>query len=549
MDSSVSARRLTWLLAAGGLAFDIAAYYPGQMSFDSGYTWWQARVGETWNTQSPMLVHLWRVLDSIVPGPGLVFLLHLVLFWGGLMLIALGLRLRPLATVMLFALAGFAPLVTVLRAHVWTDVGFAAALLVSTGALAFLAQTGKRRWLLLVLVAGFYALGLRQNALPALLPVVVCAMHRALAHDGTKRGRLAVGVASTLVLAALFGAVRVINAHADRDVPVWPALAVYDLAALSIATDRVLLPAQMIGPAMDVADLKQAYQAWSVGAVLTRTRNGIRDPVTPGWTPAQLAELRHAWLGACLAHPREYVAHRIEMTAALFGTHPNDWPLALKFVPVPVQFRDNPPVPTNTTALHGWIFRTAERLRDTPMFAAWPYLLVGLVAAPFAWRRRDRPAARIALVLIASGALYALPLVVLVTSAEVRYTLWPCVASLVAGVLAFANVGSPSSVAAIRRSATPNRYAEMAPPRPRSRARRRHASIAAKSSAYQADKLRIACASSDRSTDAGLRCASTSSSGRRSVSGRPSRARTIAKSSARCSCSPMNSMSAPRERR
>ncbi len=259
MDSSPFARRLPWLLVAGGLAFDIVAYYPGQMSFDSAYTWWQARVGETSNTQSPLLIYLWRVLDSILPGPGLVFLLHLLLFWGGLTLIALGLRLRPRATVVLFGLAGFAPLVMVLRAHVWTDVGFAAALLVATGALAFFAQTGNRRWLLLVLVAGFYALGLRQNALPALLPIVVYAMHRALARDGATRGRLAVGVASTLVLAALFAAIRIINANADHDLPAWRALAVFDLAALSIATDRVLLPAQMIGPGMDVADLKQAY--------------------------------------------------------------------------------------------------------------------------------------------------------------------------------------------------------------------------------------------------------------------------------------------------
>jgi hypothetical protein len=201
---------------------------------------------------------------------------------------------------------------------------------------------------------------------------------------------------------------------------------------------------------MDVADLKQAYQVWSLGAVLTRTRNGIRDPITPGWTPAQLAELRHAWLGACLAHPRDYVAHRLELTAALFGTHPSDWPQSLKFVPTQVQVRDNPPVSANTTALHGWIFRTAERFRDTLVFAAWPYLLVGLVAAPFAWRRRDRLAARIALVLIASGALYAVPLTVLAPSAELRYTLWPCLASLVAAVLAFANASAAPSARRLR---------------------------------------------------------------------------------------------------
>src|SRR5438445_488240 len=133
VDLSASARRLAWFLAGAGLLFDIAAYYPGHMSFDSAYTWWQARVGESSDTQ------------------------------------------------------------------------------------------------------------------PALLPIVVFAMRRLLAHEDSGRARLRVAAASALVLAALFGAVQLINASVDRHLPAWPAVAVFDLAALSIATNQVLLPAQMIG--------------------------------------------------------------------------------------------------------------------------------------------------------------------------------------------------------------------------------------------------------------------------------------------------------------
>jgi hypothetical protein len=43
------------------------------------------------------------------------------------------------------------------------------------------------------------------------------------------------------------------------------------------------------------------------------------------------------------------------------------------------------------------------------VFAGWPYLVVGIIAAPFAWRGRERLAARIALVLIASGVLVKVP--------------------------------------------------------------------------------------------------------------------------------------------
>jgi len=442
VDSSSVARRLPGLLCAAGLLFDIVAFYPGQMSFDTGYTWWQARVGETTDTQSVALIYLWRVIDPILPGPGLVFILHLALFWGGLLMIATGLRLRFVSATLMVLLAGFAPVIAVLRGHVWSDVGLAGTLLIATGALSLFARSRRRRWLALALVSSLYALGLRHNALPALLPLAVYAMHRLLAVDDSRGTRVRVGIVAVLVLGVLYGVVQAINSTADRHLPAWRAIATFDLAALSIATGEVLLPARMVGPGMDVADLAQAHKSWGVFAVLTRTHNGIYDPLAPEWTPSQVAELRSAWLNACLANPREYLAHRLEVTAGLFGTHPTDWPEALKFVSASYQVRDNPPVAQNTTALHRWIIGAAQRLRDTPVFAAWPYLVVGLFAAPFAWRRRDRPAAQIALVLIVSGALYALPLVFLAASAELRYLFWPCVASLVAGVLAFAREDS-----------------------------------------------------------------------------------------------------------
>ena len=59
---------LPWLLALSGLVFDMAAYYPGQMTFDSAYVWWQARGGESTNLQSPMLVQVWRIGDALLAG-------------------------------------------------------------------------------------------------------------------------------------------------------------------------------------------------------------------------------------------------------------------------------------------------------------------------------------------------------------------------------------------------------------------------------------------------------------------------------------------------
>ena len=429
---------LPWLLALTGFVFDMAAYYPGQMSFDAAYIWWQVRGGESNDMHSPMLMHVWRVCDALLAGPGLIFILDLLLYWVGLVLIALGLRLRPLTTMALMLLVGLAPIALILRAHVWTDVAMLGALLVVTGALAFYLRTAQRGWLLLMLPIGFYALGLRHNALPALLPLVVLAVQRFLTQGSSSPTLLRVGAVSALILALLLGGVQAINARVDRHVPLWPVVAEFDLGALSIARNQVLLPSYSVGYGMDVSDLKQAFQPWSVNALLTNTRHGIRQPSGPGWTESELAGLRRAWLAAVAAHPIDYLAHRLAVSAALFGTHRREWPSGLIFVDAEVVYRDNPPVGPNTSVLHRRLMETAENLRDTPVLAAWPYLLIGLVATPFAWRRRAQPSASIALAILASAAMYALPLILLAPSAELRYLLWPSVAALISVVLAFA---------------------------------------------------------------------------------------------------------------
>jgi hypothetical protein len=171
--------------------------------------------------------------------------------------------------------------------------------------------------------------------------------------------------------------------------------------------------------------------------MLTGTRHGMRDPFGD-FTPGQLAELRGAWFDAVREAPCAWLAHRARVAAALFGTHAADWPRELVLVDDEVQYADNPPVARNATALHRMLMRAAARAVPTPLLAAWPCLALGAVAAPLAWRRRRAPRARAALVLLASAALYALPLFVLAPAAELRYLDWPCVASLLAFACALA---------------------------------------------------------------------------------------------------------------
>jgi hypothetical protein len=418
-------RTAPWLIALAGFIFDLAAFWPGLMSFDSAYAWWQVRGGESTNIVPPVFVDLWRACDAVVQGPGGLFALHLAMFWCGLALLMRGLRAGPLATFATMLFVSMAPVSLILRGHVWTDVGLIAALVFATGALACAQRRQDRRWLLPAALALFYAAALRHNALPAVVPFVAWSAWLLLRNAGATR----VALATVVFLLATVGTIHVLESRVDRPVPLWPSLAQWDLAGVSVITNELRLPPFMVGPGLDVAELAAAFRPWSNTPMLTGTQHGMRDPFS-GFSAEELHALRTAWIDAIVDTPRAWLTHRARLSAALFGTHAADWPHELIYVDDETAYRDNPSIARNTGWLHANLMRTAARLLATPALAAWPCLALGAIGAVLAWRRRRDAAGRWAMLPLASAWLYALPLCVLAPAAELRYLGWPCVASL-----------------------------------------------------------------------------------------------------------------------
>jgi len=436
-DASRLVRAWPWLFAAFGFALDLAAFWPGQMSFDSALAWSQARHGDANGIVPLVFVLAWRATNVFVTGPGGLFALHLALFWSGLAWLAQALRWRPLRGAIALACIAFLPASWLLRAHVWTDVGVIAAAICALGLLAR-AQVATRRdaWLGAALPCLAYAALLRHNALPAIVPMLAWWSALAWRLDSVTWKRRAAVVATTCIAAlAIFGIVRALDASLRERIPVWPSLAQFDLAGMSIETRQMLLPGFMIGPGLDVDELAAAFRPWS-NLTLFNTHHGMRSPFEP-FAPNEFDVLRDAWLDAIAHRPGAWLLHRWHVTRALFGTHTREWPAELIYVDAQTSYGDNPPIAANGSTLHARLVHAANALRATPALAAWPYLLAGLFAASFAWRRRRDMARRIALAALASAWLLALPLCALAPSAELRYLGWPCVASLLAIAVAF----------------------------------------------------------------------------------------------------------------
>lgn len=426
-------------LAAGsaavlGLAAYLWCFYPGSMSADSGYAWWMARGGESNNVQGIGLTWLWRLTDRLVTGPAGPFLCIHALFWFGLAAIAQTLA-RPLVRVAVVVAVAVAPVCVVLLSHVWSDVALMAALSAATGALLCFRRQRTIGWLLAALLLLWWALLLRHNALPAVLPLYVYAVYLWNSGQGgtalLRRNIAAAALGAVLWLASVAA-----DRAVDHRVNSFPSLAMWDLAAISLDTGSVLLPLASHGPGLDVDDLRRAYVPYANLNLYIGTRAGIGNPFPDAADPVN-DQIAAAWRDAIRAHPGAYLSHRWRLTLGLFGTRPRSWPHELVYVDGDITYRDNPPVAPNTTFAHASLVRGFEALRDTAVLAAWPYVLLALVAIVVAWRRRGQANAKAALAVLSSGLLYAAPLPFIAPSAELRYLGWTCLCAVLGAALAF----------------------------------------------------------------------------------------------------------------
>jgi hypothetical protein len=234
-------------------------------------------------------------------------------------------------------------------------------------------------WLAGALPCLVYAALLRHNVLPAIVPLF--AWWSALAWRSsvpTRKRRIAIAATTCAMAFATFGLGRALDANLRTRIPVWPSLAQFDLAGMSIQTRQMLLPEFMTGPGLDVDELAAAFRPWS-NLTLFDTRHGMRSPFDP-WAPDALDVLRQAWLDAIAQHPRAWLAHRCTSRRHC-SAHARDWPAELIYVDAETAFGDNPPIAANTTSLHTALMRAADALRATPALAARPYLLAGWFAA------------------------------------------------------------------------------------------------------------------------------------------------------------------------
>jgi hypothetical protein len=420
----IHARRLVALAAILSFGAALVLFWPGIAEYDSVLQYGQALSGRYDDWHPPVMVQLWSLLIAVVGrGAGPMLVVQLGGYAIGLALIAHALichgRLRAALAV---AVIGWWPPFLGWQGVVLKDAQGVAALVAATGIVAHYRLTARPvLWPARAAVAAIllYALLVRANAVFAVAPFLA-----ALATTRPIR-RLGLGLA---IVAATLALSPIVNHHLLGATPsgVTKTQPAYDLAGIAVRSDGShtgFTPAEV--RALVTNRCLTPYFWDRLGDAPGCDRASARM-----WKqPAGMLYRRLAIAAA--AHPLAYVAHRLaHLNATDRWWVPFRWPGAAPpggSEPNDLGLAQPAPRATAWAALAGVLV-------ETP--AGWPIVWIAVAAMALAagWHRAD-PAAALARALLISALALEASFAVVSIASDLRYHLWPMIATTLALVL------------------------------------------------------------------------------------------------------------------
>jgi hypothetical protein len=446
-------------IGLGALVFAVVAIAtaPGIYSPDSVGQLLEAQRGVYSDGHPPIMAGLWSLLLRVSGTAETLYWLHLGLLSSAFVLFALAFRRSGLpGAVWLLLPAACSPAILNFIGVLWKDVGLAVSLAFCFAcvALSRAARAGQVTTLLVVLVVSFYAVGVRHNAAPALLPLLWLLLLPFFGRPGWRRS---VGVATLAIIgtALLLVGGRLVSYQLleAKRIHLEQAIELFDLAGISVISGANVIPDEAKRANFSSEALRAAYSPTSSSPLIFRPDPAISPPLQLTENPQYLTIFRQAWEHAIINYPWAYLSHRGAVFASLLGIGRRTPFFAT------VDYRDQSatfeasvgvlgdpavksidvgrPIFGQSVAASVLMAFINWAAKHTYLLFGWPWLLVLVATFVAAIVLRKRPIAEVAIGLSASGLLYLLPYFFAAPSSDFRYLYW----SIVAANLSTAVVG------------------------------------------------------------------------------------------------------------
>ena len=290
-------------------------FWPGYMTSDSQGQYNMA-VSGVYSDHHPFIMSfLWRYLDKIYPGPGLMLFTHFTLLYGSVYFF---MRSFPNSKLRYYFFAfPFFPHVLSYSPAIWKDNGFAFTFLFVASYLAYCTMENrvlKGRVLMGLLVILAYGTLVKFQA-QYLAPLLLLWMGLHQAHYQKGWNLLKKLAIISFLFYGLIAGVRYFGPEVKQDHS-WQMVKFYDLAAMSVTLNKPLMPEFNRSKSFSMEELHKRFNHQRVDDLV------FGDAILVGGQTEQERDiLWKTWAHEVLKHPFIYLKHRsINMAYALLST-------------------------------------------------------------------------------------------------------------------------------------------------------------------------------------------------------------------------------------
>ncbi len=307
--SEISDKNLTALLITLGLVHG-SLLWPGILTPDSESQYAQALSGIFNNHHPPLMSFLWRYLDKLYPGPGLLLICHLSLLYGAVYYLIQS--LSPFRGKILFLFVPWIPQVLVFSGMIWKDVGFAFSFLWVGSLLAYLTLKKippLKRHVFFILLILFYGTSIKFQAKYCAPIFLAWLAYCLLNYRFRNKTFFPVCLLIFIPFYTLLGSVDRLLVPETQQTHSWQYVKIYDLAAISVALNTPLFPSFVKSDHFSLEALKKSFNTQRVDDLAFGP-----DPVLRiGRSEAERTVLWDYWFKTITEHPIYYLKHRFSI--------------------------------------------------------------------------------------------------------------------------------------------------------------------------------------------------------------------------------------------
>lgn len=295
-------------------------FWPGIVSPDAAGQYAAAQAGVYTDHHPPVMSFVWRYLDQLYAGSGLILLMHLIMLYTAAAILVV--IFKDSKFKWWYAILPLIPNIFSYTPLIVKDVGFAYSYLLAAAILAWLMvnKTEKNKYVLLLLVISllFYGTAVKYQA-RFLLIFLTLGVGYCFQYQANKRAIITGVVLCLLLLQAMFSFNKLLVPNTQESHS-WQLVKLYDLAAISIALDHAEFPEFVKqNPNYSFSKIKQQFSSREVDPLVFVPNAVLKG----GNTAQQRTELLSYWRKTVLSNPGLYLQHRLRLWTHNFFSVPS----------------------------------------------------------------------------------------------------------------------------------------------------------------------------------------------------------------------------------